>query len=64
MWKHAHEFSYRKGQKTVLELEVQTAVSLFLLHDRCRACMFTCAPSVHGGQRGQWIPWDWSYRQL
>lgn len=30
----------------------------------CFACLYVmCLRSVHRGQRGHWIPWDWSYRQ-
>lgn len=31
----------------------------------CFACMYVCASCMYlGGQRGHWMPWDWSYRQL
>jgi hypothetical protein len=26
--------------------------------------MYVSVPGVHGGRRGQWVCWSWSYRQL
>lgn len=35
----------------------------------CLSCLHsymcaTCMPGVHGGRRGQWVPWDWGHRWL